>query len=212
MRWCIILVVLLVSVAAFGEDKPPASTAPTPKKSAAKSAPYRSQEGYKETRWGMSMAEVQRLVPDAQRDAELALLLVTGTTAGHPSRTRYVFSGGALSVVAIIFTNEKTPDDRHLARFNELRTLLTSKYGQPVSDGVVRLRNTDEVGPPKDFVDALIAGDVALNARWDMPETTIGLFFQVNEGVVPTTSIVYSGKRFYGAFMQEQEKALTKDL
>ena len=97
------------------------------------------QRGYRDTRWGMSLQEVQAaskdklslVTPPHEGGAGWVMLKAPLTVAGVALTQKYVFDreGKALQEVLLVDDTTSSTD----ANFSDLHAALTQKYGAPVT-------------------------------------------------------------------------------
>lgn len=98
---------------------------------ARRTAALNALEGFQSTKWGMSVASVRRLYPQARLSG--ARLTFKGETAGFPSQTTFFFVDDKLTDVVVSFertTKVRSDDDLMVV----LADALSTKYG-PAEDG-----------------------------------------------------------------------------
>lgn len=89
---------------------------------------YRSQDGFQETRWGMSQDEVLALYPEAWVTPQGSLQVHTHVTEA-PAAVEFLFARGKLASVSIQFD----PRMHVRGQVEWLSELLELKYGAPIS-------------------------------------------------------------------------------
>ncbi len=80
--------------------------------------------------WGLTPSEVMRLRPDARKVGK-RLAELKASVAGHPAKVVFLFVKGRLGGVRVLFDGSETNPAADLAIYQELRRLLTQKYGRP---------------------------------------------------------------------------------
>ena len=132
---------------------------------------------FRNVRWGMTMDEVNAA------ETEVGLRAVTGystlagdcVVAGHPVSVFYEFTDSQLSEAFYAFLDAHTNDNLYIDDFEDLRQLLTLKYGPPAVDTAVWKRNLYRNDPDKRGF-AVLCGDLKLRAEWDAPRTRVVLY------------------------------------
>jgi hypothetical protein len=123
-----LLGVLLSSGWTAAEDKKSDATG------ASLSADFRSTEGYRDARWGMTMEEVKKVAPDAQASWRFptSLVVFNDRVAGKPARVVFRFAEDRLIIVMVQFM-ETHPDSKskYVNDYDEIEKVLTTKYGEP---------------------------------------------------------------------------------
>ncbi|NVJ05412.1 hypothetical protein HUW63_09215 [Myxococcus sp. AM001] len=90
---------------------------------------YRSVNGFQDTRWGMTRAEVLAVAPGALPSNAWGDLRALGVVADRPAVIDYIFADGQLAQVSLRF---RTPGAVR-GDFRALEELLSMKYGKPAS-------------------------------------------------------------------------------
>jgi hypothetical protein len=132
---------------------------------------------FRSVRWGMTMEEV------TAAETEVVLRVVTGystlagdcVVAGHHASVFYEFTDSQLSEAFYAFLDAHTNDNLYIDDFEDLKGLLTLKYGPPVVDTAVWKRNLYRNDPDK-WGFAVLCGDLKLRAEWDAPRTRVVLY------------------------------------
>lgn len=132
---------------------------------------------FRNARWGMTMEEVMAA------ETEVVLSVVTGystlagdcVVAGHPVSVFYEFTDSQLSEAFYAFLDEHINDNLYIDDFEDLKGLLTLKYGPPVVDTAVWKRNLYR-NDPDQWGFAVLCGDLKLRAEWDAPRTRVVLY------------------------------------
>lgn len=97
------------------------------------SVKFRPTDGYGGVPWGASLKEAQKLLPKAKgRDGGLVM---TGTIAGLPASTTFVFTAGKLTDANVTFeaTHGPTNAEGYVRDFRFVDDLLTQKYGEGIN-------------------------------------------------------------------------------
>jgi hypothetical protein len=94
--------------------------------------------GWADTSWGMTVADVQRLHPDARPPSnpkeQDALMIRNFTVAADPYTVRFFFDArGGLKEVTLIRDSKEEVIYRLQIAQQDLKNLLVQKYGQPTS-------------------------------------------------------------------------------
>ncbi len=125
-----------------------------------------SKEGYRDVRWGMSQAEVERLASLTD-----GMTTTTGMVAGFKAETNYMFlNDGRLAAVVVVF-NEYYPDSNDQIReYTSLSNMLEAKYGVQASEETETAEGFED---PKRWFIGVKIGKVKLSESWLTDETVI---------------------------------------
>ncbi|MCY1080306.1 hypothetical protein [Archangium lansingense] len=171
---------------------------------------YRSPEGYQHVRWGMSEDEVKRAYPQLLPIEQG--LYFEGETAGHKSVTAFAFSEHRLAFAAIVFQTTRQTVAQYIDDYNELKTLLTQKYGAPRHDNVNWREGKGFLGDsPDGLTTALRLGYATLETQWTTGETLIRLECE-SKKLTPEISIKYASLRLMPRMIQKNDQAKVDDL
>jgi hypothetical protein len=91
---------------------------------------YRGDDGFQDTRWGMSPEEVKALYPEASMTSSEGDLRATTEVADRDATVDFFFAMDKLAAVVVQF---EAPDPLR-EEFGSLSELLRMKYGQPVAE------------------------------------------------------------------------------
>lgn len=92
----------------------------------------------------------------------------------------YIFVGGRLVRAKYMFREEFTSPNRYLSAFDQVKSLFTRKYGEPVEDKTIwhdELYRDDY----RDWGKAVERGDLTLIASWKTAQTEIDLILHGND-------------------------------
>lgn len=170
---------------------------------------HRSAEGFQETRWGMSVEDVKTLFPLA-RPALKDGLGLEGETAGKESLTAFMFAGGRLSTVGVMFPKKFVNANGYLDEYAELKGLLTEKYGKPADDST-DWRNRLYADDKSHWGTAVSVGHLRLTTQWETPLTRITLRCS-GENFKVVLMIRYESKEFAPAAEAESRKGKLNQL
>jgi len=174
---------------------------------------YRSTEGYQNSKWGMRRAEVKQLYPDAQTvDVDgLSLLGVQGKVAGHEAVISFAFVDDRLAFVALVLESHRDSNNKALATFNEMKRLLTAKYGKPVEDEIVRGDNGVLGLAGVNLAGAIALGHATTRAQWNTTDTYVEIDAAQRRMRIGVR-ITYSSRALRPALDAERDLLKSKDL
>lgn len=132
-----------------------------------------SDEGYRESRWGMSPAQLQQAFPTATEYSG-GLAILTEPVAGKAASTGFRFTEDRLTQAIILFSETHVNTNNYLLDYRELKELLSKKYGRPTRD-VTHWSKDLYRDDPKDWGTAVSAGHLTLAAEWETDKTSIQL-------------------------------------
>lgn len=132
---------------------------------------FRSTEGYRNTRWGMTRKQIRKRFPMAEENSTGDLYLET-LVAGKPAITGFVFTDNKLIQVVILFSDIYANDNTYIDDHRRVKRLLSKKYGRPLSDQEYWTQREYE-GDPDHWGMAVSGGQLTLFARWSTPKTAI---------------------------------------
>jgi hypothetical protein len=177
---------------------------------------YRSPEGYKKARWGMSTREVQRVFPAARRapgGKKMDGLAMTDSVGGRQAHVLLGFAKGALAVVAAnIEPRSPSKPQGYVEDYDEMQEKLTKKYG--AAEVSVRWSDDALKDKPHLLAVAVAMGHADLQSVWWTGESMIVLSLE-GENRRPKLRLVYSSNRLSRATregFQQAQQAEADDL
>lgn len=130
--------------------------------------------GFRRATWGMSMTEVSTLESAKRLSQNNDMLSYAGVVNNLDCLILYIFDQGKLvQGKYIIIVQHKNKND-YISDYNNLKQMLTKKYGPPSSDkqywrSDLHKNNYEEWGS------AVSLGDLAYYSEWQTPATDIAL-------------------------------------
>lgn len=119
-------------------------------------------DGYGPVRWGASLKEARKALPDARLDAwpskDLPRLVRTDKVSGRPARITYEFMDGKFARVELVFT-DPGQGDVAVRVFDDVLGALMEKYGKPAE--------VDETKVPQ----GVSRGDLLVLNQWSSTST-----------------------------------------
>jgi hypothetical protein len=129
--------------------------------------------GYGATTWGMPREKLVAMFPDAAADAQS--VVVTGRVAGFAASTGYGLLDGRLARVDILILERRETTEQRLADHDELKRLLTLKYGPPRSSDVVWKGSSPGAAGRASLIAGLESSSVILKTTWEAEGTRVML-------------------------------------
>lgn len=169
-----------------------------------------SDEGYQQTRWGMSKADVAKLHPEAASTSPAELLEKRLTIAEKEASLRFNFVNDKLAVVVVHFTEVYTNHNHHLDVYEEMKSLLAEKYGKPLSDETVWLQDLLK-NEPKKHGSALSLGHLRKRTAWKLPKTKVELYAG-GESLRTDMRITYSSRELEPLYEKAVRAEKVSDL
>jgi hypothetical protein len=194
-------IALVSAVAAFLSGCSPAEMGDQGKSKENAAVVEGDQADFRAVRWGMSRAEVKgresaQLVSDAPDG-----IMYEVSVAGHDAALAYFFVEDSLTSSIYQFTEEHTNKNDFIEDYNELKQMLTRKYGVPAEDTTVwkdRLYQDD----PSQWGMAVATGGLALRSKWQTARTEVALGlvgdnFKVKLGLIYLSKDLYAKEKAY---------------
>ncbi len=162
-------------------------------------------EGYRDTKWGMTMGEVKELYPGATAGRKSSLV-VSGSVAGYEALTIFHFTEDQLTNVGISFKTRYADGDSYIGVYREIGQLLAKKYGKATKESETGRSpwGSERRG------DAVKLCYIRLLSVWDLEGTEIRLSCGCHGELGDGASLIlyYYGKAFKGL----EEKKQMDDL
>jgi len=168
------------------------------------------QKQIRNANWGWSKdsvkkSETLKLISETKDD-----LLYSGTLANKKFSITYRFTKNKLTQVYYIYSESHINKNNYISNYNDLKSILTKKYGDPIADQVswkndLYRDNEDNWGL------ACSAGHVVFKSIWENPETDIVLVC-TGENFDITLGIVYTSKKFKDLMNNEKEQQNDNDF
>lgn len=155
-----------------------------------------NEPDFRNARWGMTMSEVRasetacslRVVGDDGTD-----LIGSTSLAGYFAMVGYEFDRAGRLVKGIYVLDEMhTEANRYLDDFDDLKALLTAKYGEPVSDYPI-WKNELFKNQRTSWGLAAQMGHVTFGSIWETPRTRITMIL-TGDNFTVTHGIIYTSK------------------
>jgi hypothetical protein len=132
---------------------------------------FRSSEGFRDARWGMTEAEVRRTFPSARKATdEPNALAITDTIGREPATIWLRFSEGRLTRAAVLFGGLLFSPASEVLRYFRIREVMREKYGAP------ELQNDGAPATADELANAMMLGTIpSRETVWRTGRTTITL-------------------------------------
>lgn len=147
---------------------------------------------YKGTKWGMSPEEVKTAIPDVEWQGRV-ILFYLDTLAQKDAAVIFIFTQDKLARVAIVFAEKYINRNNYILDYQELKEILSQKYGKPIEDKTYWKNNLYK-DDPDDYGIAIAAGHLTLYAFWETSETKIDLECSGEKSKIGI-KILYTSKR-----------------
>lgn len=126
---------------------------------------------FRQTRWGMSAAEVktsETSAPSLEKEGRLAY---TATVLNREMIALYLFVQDKLVQGAYTLAQPHANPDEYIRDFDDFKHALTKKYGKPIQDDVLWKHYKD----PEEYEEgwAVSVGRLQLQAAWETETTMI---------------------------------------
>ena len=134
--------------------------------------PIRSSFDFRKTSWGMAKEQVKKAETgklEAEKDDRLGY---SDSVAGKEVAIIYVFTKNKLTRSTYIFTSQHTNKNLFINDYEEIKQLLSDKYGLPSKDGS-RWANDLYRNAPQDWGMAVSVGHLSYWSSWDTQTTNI---------------------------------------
>jgi hypothetical protein len=150
---------------------------------------------FRQTRWGMSEAEVRTLEgkepgSTSQGDSEVILRYDSASMAGMPAHVVYIFASGKLVRAKYVFDKDHTELNDFIADFRAVEPVLREWHGKPANERAIWEDDSTQL-EPKSYLDqdratpssilpsdplvglAVALGHLRLFTQWQDPRTKI---------------------------------------
>lgn len=171
---------------------------------------FSQQTDFRKAHWKMSidsvkLSETKKPVYEVQ-----SALAYTDKVAGKDAFILYIFSNNKLSGASYAFKEKYSNENQYISDFEEIKGILTEKYGKPVKDDIIWSKDLfrdrrDEWGT------ALALGYVKFKARWENDRTLVILELQGNRSDIGL-SCTYGSKELKGEITDEVKKKNQEDF
>ena len=139
---------------------------------------YNPQSGenntdFRNTRWGMSLDEVKNSEENQPTNNKNDLLVYINEIAGLSCKIVYIFADNKLTRAKYVFTNEHSNKNDFIVDYNEMKELLSKKYGVPYDKELWKNDlYKDDYGQ---WGFAISLGHLMYYSEWATPNTSIKL-------------------------------------
>ena len=167
--------------------------------------------GYKNSKWGMTKAQVKKLFPGVTSPkGEPDVLVKLDKLNGKPISVGFVFVDGKLVRVALRNRQDFVNKNGFLNIYEDWFDLLSTKYGAP-AENETAWGNDLYRDDPEDWGMAVSVGHLTRRAAWIAGDTkvTLGIFGERFDVMV---GIDYTSTALAGAEDRAQEKQALDDL
>jgi len=173
-------------------------------------------EGYGHTRWGMSTGEVMDVCPGV-RTATVDRLEERKRVAKLPAEVAYIFADDRLYAASVTFKSSLDTGMEFIAKFKNLRRLLSKKYGEPVDSKTTftgwRSCNSGFVLEHSSYHGVLVeSGRMQMNCSWEVAETKVHMALGCKTTRQPSITIDYESTHLKEETEMIEEEQLLEDL
>ena len=173
-------------------------------------------EGYGPTRWGMSASEVQDVCPGAKAVTP-ERLEERKRVAKLPAEVTYLLADDRLYAASITFRSSLDTGMEYIAKFKNLRRLLSKKYGEPIDSKTTfnawRSCNSGFVLEHSSYHGVLVeSGRMQMSCAWEVAETKVWMYLGCKKTRQPTITIEYESTHLKEETVQLEEEQLLEDL
>jgi len=169
-----------------------------------------SSEGFRKTPWGASPSEV-KASEDTEPRSEKADYLDFDVRLGRFSCLAvYLFVGNQLVRGKYLILEEYQNQTNHLADYDELKSLVSKKYGAPRTDDTYWLNDLYQ-DDYSEWGMAVGCGHLSKFATWETASSKINVALY-GENFEVTVSVEYLGKTFEGLEDAVKESQILGDL
>ena len=173
-------------------------------------------DGYGPTRWGMSADEIQAVCPGA-RAVTPERLEERKRVAKLPAEVTYLLADDRLYAASITFRSSLDTGMEFIAKFKNLRRLLSKKYGEPIDSKTTfnawRSGNSGFVLEHSSYHGVLVeSGRMQMSCAWEVSETKVWMSLGCKNTRQPTITIEYESTYLKEETVQLEEEQLLEDL
>lgn len=163
---------------------------------------FRSEVGYGDTRWGMTLAEVRSRDRGGKMDR--GMYVVPKRIAHWKAQAAYVFHAGRLTSVTVVLP-ARVDIANAIDDFRRAKALLIEKYGQPSSD------NGNDRYDAVTLMTQIGTGEVEIEAEWSWTEEEIAVVCS-KSGLGARTLIVYASRELLPLVKRVLDGKRSQDL
>jgi hypothetical protein len=165
---------------------------------------------YRSARWGMSLAEV---IASEGRDPDEATdeyVVYSGMVAELSTMSAYHFKEGVLVWVKLLFAAEHSSENRYLADYGTIDSLLTKKYGRP-TDQQKLWNNTLWEDESDQWGLAIASGHLLLATKYLTSESEV-LHIMGGDNYEVNHAVDYYSRELMHLITEDQERKALRDL
>ena len=169
------------------------------------------EDGFGGLKWGASTKDLRKKVPKAKQGSNESMWMVEQRLTGRDAMVGYAFVDDMFAVALVFFTVEYVNNNKYLDDHDEVRDLLTAKYGTPTlssrdywSDDLYR-------DDPDNWGMAVATGRLTRISTWETPTTEIELVTK-GENFKLSNRIRYGSKKLEKRFDEQAQKRKTDGL
>jgi hypothetical protein len=165
---------------------------------------------FRKVSWGMSKADVRAREQGIPVNEDNDALYYEGSLVGSPCLVAYHFERGHLVSGSYVIDNADDVSD--VTDFEQLKEMLTKKYGSPNYDQADWKEPYRSIGVRTygDYAKAVARGDVILRAGWETRDTRIWLVCTEDKALY--NAIVYVFYTSLNHIQQSQSRLVQEDM
>jgi len=188
-------------------------------------SPSQKTEGYdfRQIRWGMCKANVIASEGYEPTDRADYWIWYKGITAADLScHLGYFIVNDTLTMARYAFTGIDLQADQYVRKYLEIKSLLSSKYGSPVSDTAIWFKKEQRPVSMGEWIERawnadsdttfdLTQSEGSSRTEWLLPRTSISLYLR-NDSTGIHFGIDYTGREFARLAQKGFQDRVLKDL
>lgn len=127
---------------------------------------------FRKANWGMSKEDVKKADNGKPTHEEDSILMYSDKISGLDVSYAYLFTNGKLFRGAYIFNQKHTNENDYISDYDQIKSEMIEKYGQPKKDEVNWKNNLYKSNPQK-YGFAVSLGHLMYYSTWETNETNI---------------------------------------
>lgn len=167
-------------------------------------------DDFRNTKWGISKKQVQKIESAQFIDGVTDMLLYKGKIANLECQIIYQFIEDTLYNGIYLIKEKHVNNNDYISDFKNLKNLLTEKYGKPEIDKMVWKGNLykDDVA---NYGMAVISGELIYVATWKTESTNIRLMLY-GDNFTPSLGVMYESEKYKNLVKKNEKQEVLKDL
>jgi len=162
-----------------------------------------SKDGFefRNTRWGMTLAEVKSSEASAPSEEKPDLIIYKEQYLGMPSTLGYVFIDGKLVKAGYLISDIYEDPEDYIKSYENIKWALINDFGPPTLDEM-RWLDEEKTDQTDASGKAVCRGDVLYKSEWMAGDTLVTLLFEGDQGKC-RQGVIFESKEHY---LMGQEK------